>query len=102
MQGCLHFYFYFISLPFLFNLVIQDVFLVFWSPSNIGNDGSLGDGGMGGCSGDMDGLGQWCLKDGVGVVMVAIVVGLVVILLRLVTTSSPRFHLARGTSFYSF
>ena len=57
---------------------------------------------MGGCSGDMDGLGQWCLKDGVGVVVVAIVVGLVVILLRLVTTSSPRFHLARGTSFYSF
>ena len=57
---------------------------------------------MGGFSGDMDGLGQWCLKDGVGVVVVAIVVGLVVILLRLVTTSSPRFHLARGTSFYSF
>ena len=57
---------------------------------------------MGGCSGDMDGLWQLCLKDGVGVVVVAIVVGLVVILLRLVTTSSPRFHLARGTSFYSF
>ena len=32
--------------------------------------------------------------DGVGVVVVAIAVGLAV--------TSPRFHLARGTSFYSF
>ena len=57
---------------------------------------------MGGCSGAMDGLGQWCLDNGVGVVVVAIMVGFVVIVLRVVTTSSPSFHLARKTSLYSF